>query len=296
MPRSMTGFAQREGFFGDFRIAWRIKSLNHRFLDLAVRLPEGCGGLEQALNRRLKERFSRGHLECVLSVQAGSTPGRSLELDEGVLVGLLALERQVMMRFGGESREERLGMDRLLSWPGVVRERRLDVELVEGAGREAVFGLLDATMAELDRVREVEGRELAGVMRRLLEQLRMRLDEVARELPRIRETLAGRLRERVLEYTGALAQDERLAQELAFLLNRQDIVEETDRMTMHVREMVATLEDDGGAGKRLDFLCQELHREANTLCSKAQDGLLSRLGVDIKVLVEQLREQAQNLE
>ncbi|MBF0165716.1 MAG: YicC family protein [Magnetococcales bacterium] len=295
MPRSMTGYARREGMAGEWRIAWRIKSVNHRFLDPVARLPEGCGGLEPAVIRLLKERLERGHVECVLTVHGEGEAAHRLELDESLLDALLSLERRLVRRKGGKGRG-RISADRLLAWPGMARERRLGGTLEDSPGRDAVLVLLEETVADLIRLRAVEGKALAGVMGRLLETLRERVEEVQRQAPRVRESLESRLRAQVEKYVGSLTGEERLAQELAFLLNRQEIVEEIDRMLVHMREMSLTLAGDGAAGRRLDFLCQELAREANTLCSKAQDGEISRLGVEIKVLVEQLREQAQNLE
>ncbi len=291
----MTGYARREGMAGEWRIAWRVKSVNHRFLDPVVRLPEGCLSLELAATRQLKERLERGHVECVLSAHAEGAQAHRLELDESLVDALLLLERRLARRKGGKGRG-RLSADRLLAWPGVARERRLGATLEEGPGREAALALLDETLSDLIRARAVEGEQLAGVMARLLENLRERVEEVARDAPRVREALEHRLRERVAKYAGGVDGAERLAQELAFLLNRQEIAEEIDRMRVHMREMNLTLDGAGAAGRRLDFLCQELAREANTLCSKAQDAEISRLGVEIKVLVEQLREQAQNLE
>ncbi|MBF0296665.1 MAG: YicC family protein [Magnetococcales bacterium] len=295
MPRSMTGYARREAMAGEWRIAWRVKSVNHRFLDPLVRLPEGCASLELPAIRLLKERLERGHVECVLTVQMDGDGPHRLDLDAALVDALLHLERRLARRKGGKGRG-RLSMDRLLGWPGVARERRLGATLEEGPGREAALTLLDETVAELIHVRAVEGQELAGVMGRLLETLQERVGEVRRQAPRVREALESRLRERVEKFAGALDGGERLAQEVTFLVNRQEIVEEIDRMLVHMREMRLVLSGTDAAGRRLDFLCQELAREANTLCSKAQDAQISRLGVEAKVLVEQLREQAQNLE
>lgn len=299
MQRSMTGFACCERSFGDARIAWRIKSVNHRFFDLALRMPEGCDALQSSVTKLLKERFFRGHLECVLSVSSTKDSGQRMELDPQILLDLISLEQRVLERLDGTGRG-RISMDRLLSWPGIIRERQIVLDLTNGEAREVVLEVLAETVQELDRVRQAEGRELALVMNRQLEHLQEQLALVAQRMPHVREVLESRLRARVAEYAASLVHDDRLAQELAFLLQRHDIVEEMDRMAVHIRELTANLNPNGmgtvPVGRRLDFLCQELHREANTVCSKAQDGDISHAGVEIKVLVEQLREQAQNLE
>ncbi|MBF0213444.1 MAG: YicC family protein [Magnetococcales bacterium] len=296
MPHGMTGFASGEALFGDVRIGWRIKSVNHRSLDLSIRMPDGCESLELQVARRLRERFARGHLECQFTVGMDARAERRVELDEPLLKALLELERRVREHPDGAGREP-LSLDRLLSWPGITRERRLVDELMTEAGQEAVLGVLDGVCQQLNRVRQDEGTALVGVMRRLLDELSARLNEVISALPGVRDSLEKRLHERVEAYVGSRAgMDEGLARELAYLFNRVDVAEEVDRLGVHLREMNTLLAGAQPVGLRLDFLCQELNREANTLCSKAQDRELSRLGVEIKVIVEQLREQARNLE
>lgn len=295
MPQSMTGFARCERILGAVCLVCRIKSVNHRFLDLAMRWPDGYESLERWMIGKLKERFSRGHLECTLSVIPDVETSQRLELNEVLLTDLFALEKRILDGAGGHVRE-RLSLDRLLSWPGMTQENRLTVKLDVDPGREVVLTLLDETIEALCRAREVEGQQLVGVMHRLLEMLQERVGLIEQDLPRIRALMESRLRERIENYAGVLVQDDRLAQELAYLLHRGDVTEELDRMAVHIREISVILKGSVPIGRRLDFLCQELNREANTLCTKVGDGELSCLGVDIKVLVEQMREQAQNLE
>ncbi|MBF0341134.1 MAG: YicC family protein [Magnetococcales bacterium] len=297
MPRSMTGFAAREQVVGEARIAWRMKSVNHRFLDLSMRVPEGCDSLELLAARRLKERFARGRLECVLTLVPDGRGERAIELNQGLLTGLLDLEKRLREQLEDGMERAPLSLDRLLSWPGMTRERRVVEDLETETGRAAVLELLEETCQELDLVRGGEGEALVGVMRGLLEALSARVVEVEVAIPQARRVMEERLRERVMAFCGSdTALDEGLGRELAFLLNRMDIAEEADRLRVHIREMESLLAGEAPVGLRLDFLCQELNREANTLCSKAQDGELSRLGVELKVIIEQLREQARNLE
>lgn len=299
MPRGMTGFASGERMIGEARIAWRVKSVNHRFLDLSMRLPEGCEALEIEAGKRLKQRFARGHLECVFTVGVDPGATRRMEMDETLLKALLDLERR-MTELAARPGVERapLSLDRLLSWPGMTSERRLAAELLGAAGQEAILELLESVCDDLDRARAEEGRALVEVLRRLIEALQERIAEVKGAMPGARAVVERKLRERVAEFVGGTREgmDEGLARELAYLLNRMEIAEEVERLGVHLREMESLLAGDQPVGLRLDFLCQELNREGNTLCSKAQDHAVSKLGVEIKVLVEQLREQARNLE
>ncbi|MBF0164138.1 MAG: YicC family protein [Magnetococcales bacterium] len=296
----MTGFASGERVIGEARIAWRIKSVNHRFLDLSMRLPEGCEALEIEAGRRLKQRFARGHLECVFTVGVDPGATRRMELDETLLMALLDLERRMgnLASCPAGTARAPLSLDRLLSWPGMTSERRLAAELLDAAGQATILELLESVCDDLDRARAEEGRALVEVLRRLIEALHGRIAEVKGAMPGARAVVERKLRERVTEFMGGTREgmDEGLARELAYLLNRMEIAEEVERLGVHLREMDSLLSGDQPVGLRLDFLCQELNREGNTLCSKAQDHAVSKLGVEIKVLVEQLREQARNLE
>ncbi len=295
MPQSMTGFARCERNFGNFRFVWSLKSVNHRFLDLAVRLPDGCESLERLVVGQLKACFLRGHLDCTLAVIADGDTGQRMELNEAMLTALFEVEQRILAYPEGVDRS-RLTLSRLLSWPGLLQENRPTVQLDVGEGREVVLALLAETVAELAQVRQTEGQALVEGMNRLLERLQAAVDQIAKRMPRWREQMENRLRERVAVYSATLVHDERLAQELIYLFNRSDIAEELERLGVHLREMGFLLTGEAPVGRRLEFLCQELNREANTLCVKAQDSEISSLGVDIKVNVEQLREQAQNLE
>ncbi|NGZ05869.1 MAG: YicC family protein [Magnetococcales bacterium] len=296
MARGMTGFAKGERVIAGWRVRWRIKSVNHRHLDLSVRLPDGFSELELLVVRLLQQRFARGHLECTLSLDAEGGGARRLQLDRALLAAVQALEREVLAGEEGVVRTP-FTMDRLMAWPGMVHERVVGDELSGDAGCNALLEFLDEVCGQLAAARQAEGLALVAVIERILMDLRGCLDQVEAQIPRVRTALEQRVQERVATYIGKPPEmDEGLARELAYLFTRQDIAEELDRLRVHVREMGSLLMHESPIGLRLDFLCQELNREANTLCSKAQDGPLARLGVEIKVYVEQLREQARNLE
>jgi len=161
---------------------------------------------------------------------------------------------------------------------------------------QALLTTLEKTAHLLNVVRAREGQELGKIIDRFLTKFLDLLDHINARLPQVHEKLEQRLQERIAKISAAPVDNERLVQELALLLNRMDVTEEMDRINIHLREMAATLAKDESVGRRLDFLCQELNREANTLCAKAQDGEISKMGVEMKVIVEKLREQVQNLE
>ncbi|MEO5365933.1 MAG: YicC family protein [Magnetococcus sp. WYHC-3] len=296
---SMTGFAQIEETAQGYRLSWRVKSVNHRFLDLALRLPDEVGGWEAQVRERVKARLARGRVECQFSLAREGGGGSDLVLDKALLGALLDMERR--LRDGANTNWEPrspLSMDRLMSWPGLIAERRgLEDEPVPLAERLAPMAMemLQRTLERLVVEREREGAGLARVLLAGLDSLESQAAQVSAQLPLARAEVERRLAERVRELEVEV-DPVRMAQEVAFLLNRADVGEELDRLRLHVDEMRQVLLAGGAAGRRLDFLCQELNREANTLCSKSQDRDISRIGVDMKVTIEQLREQVQNLE
>lgn len=289
----MTGFGRAERPLGPFRVAWRLKSVNQRFLDLQLRMPEECAALEPAVRGLLKERLARGSVECRLMVAPESTVAGGLEVDAALLGDLLKVEEELALRGRGHDRGS-LTMDRLMTWPGLLRSRAIPED--EGFQQE-VMGVLEEAIADLVASRGREGEALRLVMEGLLEELEGLRGQVMERLPILREAARERLRGRIAELAGDVAVDEgRLAQEIALILNRGDITEEMERLAIHILESRKVLLSGEPVGRRLDFLCQELHREVNTLGSKSQDALLSHLGVEMKVVVEKLREQTQNLE
>ncbi|MBF0425073.1 MAG: YicC family protein [Magnetococcales bacterium] len=298
MLQSMTGYARLEDVEGNTGIVWQLKSVNHRYLEVHFRLPEGMGELEGAARKRLQAIFSRGHLECSLTLRRGGDPNATLALNMPLLEGILALEGRLRARLG-EGRGAGLAIDRLLAWPGMVQETTGDAiagDPISPLLMEALLALLEKTARGLEAMRRREGVVLTGLLQKQLGDLELLVAQVEERLPEVRQALETRLRQRLTELGDAGVEPSRLAQEIVFYLHRLDVAEEVDRLRLHVREMRSILAGEGPAGRRLDFLCQELHREANTLGSKSQDGQLARLGVDMKVLIEKLREQIQNLE
>ncbi|MBF0146542.1 MAG: YicC family protein [Magnetococcales bacterium] len=295
MLQSMTGFGQAEAMFQDLRIVWRLKSVNHRYLDLALRLPEGMEALEATAAAMLKGLFSRGHIDGYLSLGAGAASETPLDLNTSLLHDLLALEQRLLEHVGTRGVME---MGTLMTWPGMIRERRVDVtsKARDEGFVPAVMEVLGRAAQTLKAVREEEGRGTGAVLMQLLNELRGYAAEVGQRIPEVRLLVQNRLRSRLEDWLTTRVDENRFMQELAVQYNRMDLSEELDRLLMHCGEVVKVIERGEPMGRRLDFLCQELAREANTLCSKSQDGTLSRLGVEMKVNIEKMREQVQNLE
>ncbi|MBF0125554.1 MAG: YicC family protein [Magnetococcales bacterium] len=309
MLRSMTGFAQLQGEIDrkegspGYRIFCSLKSVNARFLEVVVKLPDFLNNGEFAIRRLLQECFSRGRIECTLTLEQARSDRYFLVVNEPMLAAIMNVEDQLIQRLPHKKRKrEILTLDTLLQWPGLVEEERQAVafsdreQLLEG-----VLPLLQRAMQSLLTMRANEGEALAKILSDGLTELDLLVVQVVERLPEVRKRLEMRLRDRVAEFVtetvvAAAVDSNRFAQEMALLFNRADISEELDRLRAHIAEMRALLGSTEPVGRRLDFLCQELNRETNTLCSKSQDVILSRLGVDMKVIVERLREQIQNIE
>ncbi|MBF0183759.1 MAG: YicC family protein [Magnetococcales bacterium] len=299
MPSSMTGFSEQSGSIAGFRLVWRLRSVNHRYLDIAFRRPNNWPGnwhdLENQANKRLQARFARGHLDCDLILQSEVESGHRLELDRELLQDLQQLASEVRQVLGAEGMEGRLTLDRLLSWPGLVRERTLQ-ESDASPLIEVALELLEQAAEQLELARLREGEALTHVVRQLLDEFAALLNRLEGLLPALRQEQKRILAARVNELTGTAVDPADLAREVAVLLNRMEIAEEVERLRMHVRELYSLMAGSAPVGRKLDFFCQELNREANTVCSKSQNSALTRLGVEMKLVIEKLREQAQNLE
>ncbi|MBF0358937.1 MAG: YicC family protein [Magnetococcales bacterium] len=297
MLQSMTGFGSATRPSHGFSVIWQLKSVNHRFLDLAFRLPDGYGELEILAAKRLKAIFSRGRIECTLSLKSQPGSCSELKVDSQLLKSLLSLEADIVSKAPGE--RGILSVANILNWSGMVSEQsRPQIDDIDSDKLFSAVALdvLEAAANGLTEMRRSEGKALELVVRSLLEELTLLVDRVVENLPRVEKALEKRLDDRLKELTSSVIDEGRLAQERLYFINRLDISEELDRLKIHLDEISTVLSLTEPVGRRLDFICQELSREANTLCSKAQDGEISRIGVDMKVVVEKLREQVQNLE
>ena len=287
MIRSMTGFARRERQFPWGLLAWEVKSVNHRFMEVGFRLPEEFRSAESDFRQSISRLVRRGKVDCSLHFRA-TLPADSLEVDAALLEALTQRAREVAARAGAAARIDVLD---LLRWPGVVRDVSRDHAPLLAAAHE----LLGDALAGLTRFRDSEGGRLRDALEQRCATLSDLSAKVAERLPEVRARSRAKLLERITALVSAVDHD-RLEQELAMLAQRQDVDEELDRLRGHVTEVRKTFGGGEPAGRRLDFLMQELNREANTLSSKSQDIETTRAAVDMKVLIEQMREQVQNIE
>ncbi len=294
MLHSMTGFARAEGGEDGASWAWEARSVNARNLDIRVRLPHGHDALEPRARGLAAERFSRGSLSLHLSIrQVERAP--DIRVNEAVLERLAAIHRSWRDRVGAPPAR----LEALMALPGVLERVEAEETAAEREARhDAIAATLATALEALAGARRAEGRRIAAVLERHIE----RIGALSAEAASTAALQPGRIRDRVREQIAALLDssppvaEDRLAQEVAYLAARADTGEETDRLIGHVAAARELLAEGGPVGRRLDFLCQEFNREANTLCSKSTDLALTRIGLDLKAAVEGLREQVQNLE
>ena len=289
MVQSMTGFANAEAEFQGVRIGWELRSVNHRFLDLSLRLPDDLKSLDGECRERVSRSISRGKVDCSLRLKplhAGPSGG---SINTEALDQLLALATQIGDRAGSQSAP--LSVADILRWPGVIEETAADTVGLKAA----VLDCLEEAVAELVAARQREGARITEALTDRCGQIDELLAELKPHLGVAEERYRSALQVR-LDRLDVSADPQRLEQELVLLAQRLDVAEELDRLAGHVAELGAVLQRDEPVGRRLDFLIQELNREANTLSSKSADENLTRCAVELKVLVEQLREQVQNVE
>ncbi|MGA9335221.1 MAG: YicC/YloC family endoribonuclease [Rudaea sp.] len=292
MIRSMTAFASAETDTPWGALAFELRSVNHRYLELNLRLPEELRAIEPALRERVTAKLIRGKVDVNLRYRPSDATATDIRLDDAVLD---KLERSAAVLSG---RFPKLVTDftRLLEWPGVLQREQLDQEGL----RKATMNLLSAALTELLATRQREGERLGVFLRERLDAVAAIVAQVREWLPDIRSNLRVRLQTRLAEIKlpDGHTQPEpgRLEQELVLQLSRMDVDEELDRLAAHVDEVRRVLALPDAVGRRLDFLMQEFNREANTLGSKSVDQRTTQASVELKVLIEQIREQVQNIE
>jgi uncharacterized protein (TIGR00255 family) len=286
---SMTGFARSEAVRDGQHWVWELRSVNGRGLDIRCRLPAGYDALDAAVRAAVAERCRRGNVSATLTEMREQKA--QIRINRAALEQVLALIAELKDTGAAQPR-----IDGLLALPGVLE--RWDGEDDPSQSVPLLTERLFAALDELKKMRLTEGKRLAEMALAHLTELD-RLTEKARNTAVAQpEAIASRLRQQLEELLGQSSQPppERLAQEVALLAARADVREELDRLAAHVAASRALIEVGGPVGRKLDFLCQELNREANTLCSKSADVELTRIGLDLKVTIEQLREQVQNIE
>ena len=288
MLHSMTAFARIESHHDQGGVQWEIRSVNHRYLDVSLRLPEDLRRLEPKVRERVGARLKRGKVDCTLRVTSTPAQAGGLSVDDA-LAARVAQAARVVAEFLPDPAP--VSPVDILRWPGVVQAPAPDPERIEGI----VLDRLDRALSDLAGMREREGARIEAMIRERLDDLEVEVGRVRKILPAIVQAFGERMRTRLGELDAALDEG-RVEQELALIAQRMDVAEELDRLEAHVDEIRTTLDSPEPAGRRLDFLMQELNREANTLGSKSASVMTSRASVDLKVLIEQMREQIQNVE
>jgi len=288
MILSMTGFAAVAAELPGAALAVELRSVNHRFLDLQVRLPDELRGLEATLRDQILGELKRGKVECRVSLSRSAPDAASLAVDLA-RVGELAKAASDVVKGAPGARP--LSVGEILRWPGVLAEPSVPPDELAAHARR----LVGEALTDFSASRAREGAKLVATLVERCDAIEAQVARVAPRIPAIQaayaEKLGARLREAGLDSDG-----ERLKQELALFATKVDVAEELSRLGAHIAEVRRVLTAGGAAGKRLDFLMQELHREANTLGSKSVDAELSQASLEMKVLIEQMREQVQNLE
>ncbi|HEU0225449.1 MAG TPA: YicC/YloC family endoribonuclease [Steroidobacteraceae bacterium] len=284
----MTGFARAERTTAAGLLAWEIRGVNHRYLEVSLRLPEELRVFEAGFRRAIGAAVRRGKVDAALWLRPGIASARELQVDEALLDRVMEQAQAIERRLGAAGRIDAID---LLRWPGVVREPERD----PGPLAQAAEALLGEALTAFVASRAAEGERIAEMLRSRAAAVRRITDAVAARLPEVQSRIRARLRER-LAALGAEGNPERLEQEIAILVQKMDVAEELDRLGSHVTELETTLAADDAVGRKLDFLMQEFNREANTLSSKSQDIETTRSAMELKVLVEQMREQVQNVE
>ena len=285
---SMTAFVQYESQSEQDRLVWEIRSVNHRYLEISMRLPEQLRSAEMMFRETIKASLSRGRIDAVLRFQSAESSSNSPDLNLDTINQLMAWSRTVQSTapVAGE-----LSIAEILKWPGVLTPERIDETQLGAAAKDA----LAKALSELGNRRQREGRQLAVVIKAKLAAARDIVIGVQSRGPELEQHARQRLNERVSEFSDKL-EPGRFEQELVLLLAKSDVTEEVDRLLLHLAEVENILNGPGPVRRRLDFLMQELNREANTLGSKSNHPETTTAGVDLKVLIEQMREQVQNIE
>ena len=284
MTKSMTAFARSESG----HISWELRSVNHRYLEVGFKIPDAFRSLEMGLRNKLKIMLSRGKIDCQLRIGQSQASDAGLAIDEKLLEDLNGALAAIIPKIQPVAPVNPL---ELLKWPGLLSEQTED----EATIKETIVELFDQALTQLIEMRTSEGTELRKIVLEKLADLESIVEQAATEAPiisaRQRDKMIARLNDLQID-----ADPGRIEQELVIMAQKSDVAEDLDRLNTHIEEVSTTLDSDDAVGRRLDFLMQELNREANTLSSKAVATNTTIQAVELKVAIEQMREQIQNIE
>ena len=288
MTKSMTAFARTQQSLAEGDIIWELRSVNNRFLELYLKMPEDFRVNESRFREMLQQRLKRGKIECFLRFNANVQQAETININLQQTKSLLSACHEVTNLLHQTSEVNPI---EVLHWPGVVQESKMDMKPVLAAAEASLEKALDELLAN----REREGERMRDLIIQRCDAIQQIVNQTRERMPEIQARYHQRLRDRLDELKVEVNND-RLEQELVHLAQKMDVDEELDRLDSHLQEMKDILNRDEAVGRRLDFLMQELNREANTLGSKSADVSSTNASVELKVLIEQMREQIQNIE
>jgi len=288
MIRSMTAFAVNETEIGDLTISCELRSVNHRYCDISLRLPERLRFVEAELRSAIAAKINRGKIECSLNYKKQAKNGQIYNINTDAVATLLAATNSIEQQMLGPLSFSALDV---LAFPGIQQEPDIDKEQLS----LGIVALVDQTLAQLVEAREREGAQLKLLIEERCAKMLIFVVSAGKRMPEVLLLIRNKLKDRITELV-AQPDFDRLEQELVLLAQKLDITEELDRLETHIAEVLRVLNQKDPVGRRLDFLMQELNREANTLGSKSTDKEMTKIAIELKVLIEQMREQIQNIE
>ncbi len=288
MVSSMTAFARQETSASWGSMTLELRSVNHRFLEMNLRLPEEIRSIEPKIRERISKQLHRGKLDISLRFQSAQNDGNNIVIDKELAKKVVSTCQEIDTIAGTTAM---LNSIDILRWPGVITTPETDNSELQNA----FIALLDTAVTELVESRQREGEKLEKIIQARCEKMVVIVEKVRQRLPEVnklvRDKLLAKLKDSQLE-----VDENRFAQEVAYMVQKMDVDEEMDRLSTHIIEVQRVLTEEKTIGRRLDFLMQELNREANTLGSKSADTDTTNFSVELKVLIEQIREQVQNIE
>lgn len=289
---SMTGFGrgyvEREGR----KLLLELKGVNHRFLDISMRLPKSLGSLEDPLKRKLQEKLNRGHVDVYLKYQNEAEGSKTVNVDDALLAAYLSSLKRIRKQ---HALKDDVTLSTVLRMPDVIEAQGAEDD--EDLLKEILFEATDIALSEMQKMRVAEGERLKADLSIKLEGMLKEMAAIEQRSPQVVQDYKEKLKARILELTeGAQLDEQRFNTEVAYMADRGSIDEEIVRFKSHVKHFADTLKSGGAIGRKLDFIVQEMNREINTICSKANDMAITNAGIALKGEIEKLREQVQNIE
>ncbi|MEC7875970.1 MAG: YicC/YloC family endoribonuclease [Pseudomonadota bacterium] len=288
MIHSMTAYGRSEDSNSQSSISCEIRSINHRYSEISIRLPEELRPLEQKIRDHISDKIKRGKIECNIRIEQYNTYNEVLSINQELLKNIIEAAEETNSNLSTFAPLNSLD---LLRWPGVLEKSTLDVEKIG----KSIFQLVDEAINIVIDTRQREGKKIKKMLTERCSKIKKIINNVRKQMPTILKNVRKKLTQRIQEISNEL-NDDRLEQELLFLSQKMDIEEEIDRLNAHVDEVIRVIDQKEPIGRRLDFLMQEMNRESNTLGSKSNHIYTSNASVELKVLIEQMREQIQNIE